>query len=81
MGTSDSSRPEPESDPTPVLTEKVVFIHVPENRLFMCGTEPPSVPAMLEALKLFIFEASSAVFQLEIERTSSGGSSGLEEAS
>jgi len=58
----------------PDLSEKVVFIHVPEDRLFMCGSEPPSVPAMIEALKLFIFEASSAVFQLEIERTSGGPS-------
>ncbi len=55
-------------DRRPVLTETVVHIVVPENRLFMCGSEPPSVPAMLEALKLFIQEASTAIFKLEIER-------------
>ena len=52
----------------PVLTETVVHVRVPENRLFMCGSEPPNVPAMLEALKLFIYEASTAIFKLEIER-------------
>jgi len=52
----------------PVLTETVVHIVVPENRLFMCGSEPPSVPAMLEAMKLFIQEASTAIFKLEIEK-------------
>ena len=51
-----------------VLTETVVHVRVPENRLFMCGSEPPNVPAMLEALKLFIREASTAIFKLEIER-------------
>lgn len=52
----------------PVLTETVIHIRVPEDRLFMCGTEPPSVPAILEALKLFIREASTAIFKLEIEK-------------
>jgi hypothetical protein len=52
----------------PVLTETLVHIRIPENRLFMCGTEPPSVPAMLEALKLFIREVSGTIFKLEIER-------------
>ncbi len=51
-----------------VMTETVVHMVVPENRLFMCGSEPPNVPAMLEALKLFIHEASTAIFKLEIER-------------
>ena len=50
------------------LTETVVHVRVPERRLFMCGSEPPSIPAMVEALKLFIHEASSTIFKLEIER-------------
>jgi len=58
----------PEDQREPVLTETVVYIHVPENRLFMCGSEPPSIPAMLEALKLYIREASVAVYKLEIEK-------------
>ena len=33
---------------------------------FLC--EPLSVPAMVEALKLFIAEASTATFRLEIEK-------------
>lgn len=57
-----------EDDRKPVLTETVVHIRIPENRLFMCGSEPPSVPAILEALKLFIREASTAIFKLEIEK-------------
>lgn len=57
-----------EDDRKPVLTETVIHIRVPEDRLFMCGTEPPSVPAILEALKLFIREASTAIFKLEIEK-------------
>ena len=58
----------PNDAPQPVLTETVVHVRIPEHRLFMCGSEPPSVPAMLEALKLFIYEASTAIFKLEIER-------------
>jgi hypothetical protein len=36
----------------------------------MCGSEPLSVPLMVETLKLFIAEASSAIFKLEIETKS-----------
>ena len=65
---SDASAPNNGHEPRPELTETVVHIRIPEHRLFMCGTEPPSIPAMLEALKLFIHEASSTIFKLEIER-------------
>lgn len=65
---SDASEHSSEDDRKPVLTETLVHIRVPENRLFMCGSEPPSVPAILEALKLFIREASTAIFTLEIEK-------------
>ena len=54
-------------DREPVFTETIVYVRVPDNRLFMCGSEPPSVPAMLEALKLFIRESSMEIFHLEIE--------------
>ena len=48
----------------------VTFIHilVPSNRLFMCGSEPPSVPAMLDALKEYINNAAAVVYQLELEK-------------
>ena len=65
---SDTSAGNNEKWPRPVLTETVVHVRIPERRLFMCGSEPPNVPAMLEALKLFIYEASTAIFKLEIER-------------
>jgi hypothetical protein len=55
------------NDPEPILRETIVFVRVPEHRLFMCGSEPPSIPAMLEALKLFIRESSTEIFHLEIE--------------
>lgn len=54
-------------DHKPILRETIVYVRVPEHRLFMCGSEPPSVPAMLEALKLFIRESSTEIFHLEIE--------------
>jgi hypothetical protein len=51
-------------------TMTVTFVHilVPSNRLFMCGSEPPSVPAMLDALKEYINNAAAVVYQLELER-------------
>ena len=51
-------------------TMTVTFVHivVPANRLFMCGSEPPSVPAMLDALKEYIQNAATVVYQLELER-------------
>lgn len=63
---NDASESNSEDERRPVLTETVVYIRIPDNRLFMCGSEPPSIPAMLEALKLFIREASTAIFELEI---------------
>lgn len=65
---SDSNAFNSEDEREPFMTETVVHIRIPEDRLFMCGSEPPSVPAMLEALKLFIHEASTAIFTLEIEK-------------
>jgi hypothetical protein len=65
-----TSNPEPGGDRHPMITETILHIRIPENRLFMCGTEPPSAPAMLEALKLFIQESSTVIFKLEIERES-----------
>ena len=48
----------------------VTFVHImmPPNRLFMCGSEPPSVPAMLDALKEYINNAATVVYQLELEK-------------
>ena len=47
----------------------VTFVHilVPSNRLFMCGSDPPSVPAMLDALKEYIHNAAAVVYELEVE--------------
>jgi hypothetical protein len=48
----------------------VTFVHilVPANRLFMCGSEPPSIPAMLDALKEYINNAATVVYELELEK-------------
>jgi hypothetical protein len=48
----------------------VTFVHilVPANRLFMCGSEPPSIPAMLDALKEYIHNAAAVVYELELEK-------------
>ena len=50
------------------MTMTIVHIHVPTNRLFMCGSEPPSIPAMLDALKEYINNAASVVYELEVEK-------------
>jgi len=49
------------------MTVTIVHIRIPSKRLFMCGSEPPSVPAMLDALKEYIHGASTVVYQLEFE--------------
>jgi hypothetical protein len=67
MGSGSNMDETSSDDRQPVFRETIVFVHVPEHRLFMCGSEPPSIPAMLEALKLFIRESSSEIFHLEIE--------------
>ena len=53
-----------------ILSGTVVHIRVPPDLLFICGSEPLSVPAMIEALKLFINECSTSIFVLEIETKS-----------
>jgi hypothetical protein len=49
------------------VTVTIVHILVPSNRLFMCGSDPPSVPAMLDALKEYIHNAAAVVYELEVE--------------
>jgi hypothetical protein len=34
----------------------------------MCGSEPPSIPAMLDALKEYIHNAAAVVYELELEK-------------
>ena len=66
----DSSACNSEDGHWPILKGTVIHIRVPDDRVFICGSEPLSVPAMVEALKLFIAEASTAIFELEIEKKS-----------
>jgi hypothetical protein len=65
---ADTSESNSEGGCRPVLKGTVFHIRIPDDRVFMCGSEPLSVPAMVEALKLFIAEVSTVVFELEIEK-------------
>lgn len=50
-----------------ILRGTIIHIRVPDDQLLMWGSEPSSVPATLEELKLFIAAVSTVMFELEIE--------------
>jgi len=52
------------------LRGAVVHVRIPDPQLLKWGSAPASMPATLDALKLFIRESSTAVFKLEIEKKS-----------
>ena len=51
----------------PILQGTVFHVRIPRDSAFLCGAQPLSAPTIVKALKLFMADASTVVFTIEIE--------------
>jgi hypothetical protein len=64
---NDTSEGDARDRTEPILEGTVFHVRIPRYSSFMCGTEPLSGPVIVKALKLFMADASTIVFTLEIQ--------------